>query len=386
MPWLVMFLRLCCGAGHNQRRRDIAFGLGLAAFALYAWVQLRVFWETSVMIPRYRRVPRELKEIRLPALYLCPADREQANALRWHSFDCTLSFRSQRRNCSAFVRQYRGEAPDVFKGAPGGRGGECIEFGTHAVDVVREYSASWNEIILRASFSLETGPSMTDALREVELGYLEEEWRPGMRKDTLDRFYYPLLRLPFYNLGSGPGAATRTFLAEEMQRDLHGVDRYWYAYGTTQLQVENPSLPTGGIFPLAGPPLHQESLAPSTTAPHGLVPGWSGAGGVGVAHAILTLEDFTEFVYDREAPIIPFLSVCGEIAGVASVVAWLLHAASAEGRRKREVHPSEDEGRRPDRLPQDRNGGAGCSYSHLSTDETLPSGLMADVEDGEAGL
>lgn len=372
--------RLCRLPG-RQLRKDICFGLGLATFILYTWVQLRVFWETSVKVPRYRRVPRELAEIRLPALYFCPADRGRANALRWHSFDCTLSFRSQQRNCSAFVRQYRGEAPDEFRGAPGGRGGECVEFGTHAVDVVREFSASWNEIVLRASFFTETGPTTPDALREVELGYLEEEWRPGMREGTLDRFYYPLLRLPFYNLGKGgSGAATRTFMAEEMQRDLHGVDRYWYAYGTTQLQVENPSLPSGGVFPTSA--LDEEPAAVSTTLPHTVSAAWTGTGHVGVAHAVLTLEDFTEFVYDREALIIPFLSVFGEIAGVGSVVAWFLYAATAEGRRKREVHTADD----GSEMPQGPPGGSGGGYSYLSTDETSPSRLMAEAEVGEAGL
>lgn len=285
--------------------RQFALGLAAVLWLTYSTLQLRHVYETAVRQPPTQRVVRDATQVRLPRLYFCPADRGRLSGFHWHSFECRLSYKDEKRTCPVVIERFRGRTPDEFRADMTNEGGECLEFGTHAIGVRAEWTAAWNEITLRAAFSVPTGgPPLENLLREVELGYLLSEWDTGNRDATIDRYYYPLIRVPhfFLQVGSlGPGIATRSFLEQEEDRGLSHAAHYWYTYGTVPLAVENATVP---------PETFMEA-APFPT------------GRVGIAHVVLTLEDFEKFEFQVVSCFFPVLNVLGDIAGVAAVLGLL---------------------------------------------------------------
>lgn len=295
--------------------RDKYFGVALAAsiWAFYIIIELQHFYDTAIKVPPTQRVTRAASELRLPRLYFCPADRGRSEGFQWHSFECTLSYQEERRTCPARLQAYRGREPEEFRADPDGDGldrhqkrpGECLEFGTHMIGVREEWSAAWNEVTLRAAFHPPSVAGIGDALQEVELGYLPVEWEIGQRVDTTQRYYYPLLRVPFFFLsqsGYEPGVATRTFMAKEVDRGLSSAGKYWYTYGAMQLAVVNATTPEQS-FP-GGPYLPPQ--------------------GLGVVHIVITLEDFEVFDFEVISSFFPLLGTVGQICGVGAMLAFVL--------------------------------------------------------------
>merc|ERR1711937_834839 len=83
----------------------------------------------------------------------------------------------------------------------------------------------------------------SDVLQEVELGYRAHELEVG---EGMQRYYYPLLRVPAFYMGPGlpsAGTATRAFLGKEVDRMPDTTGRYWYVYGGMQVPILNASIP-----------------------------------------------------------------------------------------------------------------------------------------------
>jgi hypothetical protein len=193
--------------------------LALTGWVCYVGLTMQHFYDTAVLTPQTQRVTRNVKELRLPRLYFCPADRGHMDGFEWASFECTLSYKDERRSCPGRLQSFQGRTPRSFKGSSGKRamgdgpgemgesqGGQCLEFGTHRIGVREEWSAAWNEITLRAAFTPADTTGISDALWEVELGYLPVEWEMGMKSSTVERYYYPLLRVPFFFNGQEEAA------------------------------------------------------------------------------------------------------------------------------------------------------------------------------------
>lgn len=301
-------MRLC------SKVSNFGLAIGASFWLFYSVVELQHFYDTAVKVPPTQRVAREVSELRLPTLYFCPADRGRAKGFQWHSFECKLSYREEHRSCPARLQAYRGRTPEEFRGTPGGdglakanaKGGECLEFGTHMIGVREEYSAAWNEVTLRAAFHPPSVEGLENALQEVELGYLPVEWEVGQHDTTTERYYYPLLRVPFFFLsqnGYEPGVATRVFLAKEVDRGLSAAGKYWYTYGAMQIAVVNASTPEQSF---AGAPY----LPPQKL--------------LGVVHIVITLEDFELFTFQVISGFFPLMATLGQIAGVGALVAFIL--------------------------------------------------------------
>lgn len=296
------FLRLCIVASV------------LVVVALYTTIEFLHSFDALVGPQATQRVVRDMDQVRLPRLYLCPADRSRSAPLRWHSYECGLSYKEESVSCSAWLQQYRGWSPSSFGGHAGGGGGECLEFNTNDTGIRKEWSAAWNEITLRAAFDAWSGSShsvgATDVLREVEIGYLPEEWRSPSGEISADKgAYYPLLRVPFFLLSpggrEGAGVATRTFISEELDRGRRYSGKYWYTYGNTQVSVEDPSLPRFALY-------NEGSLEHTASDP------------LGIVHVILTIEDFARFEFEVVSAWYPFLGAAGQIAGAWSLLACVL--------------------------------------------------------------
>jgi len=292
------------------------FGLavGTSIWVFYSVVELQHFYDTAVKVPPTQRVSREVPELRLPTLYFCPADRGRASGFQWHSYDCKLSYREEHRSCPARLEAYTGREPEEFRGPPDGEGmgkankngGQCLEFGTHMIGVREEYSAAWNEVTLRAAFHPPSVEGLEDALQEMELGYLSVEWEVGQQDSTTERYYYPLLRVPFFFLpetGYESGVATRLFLAKEVDRGLTAAGKYWYTYGAMQIAVVNASMPEQS--PPGAPYIPPQKL-------------------LGVVHVVITLEDFELYTFQVISGFFPLMATVGQIAGVGALVAFIL--------------------------------------------------------------
>jgi len=295
------------------------FGSAIVAGAIWIFYSLSVlqhFYDSAVKVPQTMSTPREVSELRLPRIYFCPADRGRSEGFKWYSFECTLSFKEEHRPCLAWKQSYEGRTPEYFEGTPvspldgaSANAGECLEFGTHMIGVRAEWSAAWNEITLRAAFVPPSVDGYGNALQEVEVGYMPVEWKIGREETTMDRYYYPLLRVPFFftsddtTAGShqNSAVATRFFVMKEMDRSLRSGGKYWYAYGGMQVPVVNVSVPNRVV--------EERSFFPAESMRH-----------LAVVHAVITLQDFDE--YDRQvvSPFFPFLAALGQIAGVGALL------------------------------------------------------------------
>lgn len=282
----------------------VAFGL----WVFYASLDLQYFYDTSIRVPTTQRFVRDVKEMRLPALFLCPADRQRLDGLRWLSFECNLTFKAENGNCPVRLQYYEGKRPGFFRGDVGTDGDRsCIEFGTHWVGVEEEHSAAWNEITLRAAFDTVGAIPGTNALQELELGYLPLSWETSERRTTAEEYYAPLIRVPIFYLdehSQGIGVATRAYMGKQVDKGLSHSGKYWYTYGAMQIAVQNATVPKRE-FP-ANAALRDTKRR------------------VGVAHVVVTIEDFEEHDFQEVSPLWPFLGTCGELAGVAALLGWML--------------------------------------------------------------
>jgi len=297
---------------------------------------LRNFYKTALEVPPTQRVVRNVEELRLPRLYFCPADRRRMGHLKWLAFECVLTYRDDRTTCPGRLQSYEGLAPDDFHRnhpeAHGGGspekypGGECLEFGTHMIGVRKEWSASWNEISLRASFSMPPTAGVPNALQEMELGYMPTEWVIGHRKNTMEGWYYPLLRVPMFFLGQAKHTcvATRCYISKEVDRGLAHTGRFWYSYGAVQVAVENATLPTEPLTRT------RETLdvpqVQSAEASHR----------TGIVHVVVSIEDFQQYEFQVSSSLYPLLAVLGQISGLGAVL--LLGPLAAVGRAARSSH------------------------------------------------
>jgi len=257
------------------------------------------------MAPRVRRTSRDVSHMRLPNFYLCPADRSKTTPVRWRTFDCKVTYKGEKAKCDANLDVYKGKEPGDLDGRRHGKGA-CIEFSTHDIMVMAEYSAAWNEVTLRATFdpaSMFDPTAYTDVLQEVELGY-----RPAEREtdERLDRYYYPLLRVPIFYVGPGlaaAGVATRAFLGKEVDRMPDITGKYWYTYGAMQVPLLNASTPRQILVD------HVGAIAMPQNAISGLV------------HVVLTIEDFETYGFEAVPFMVPLIKTLGEIAGVGALLA-----------------------------------------------------------------
>lgn len=229
--------------------------------------------------------------------------------MKWRSFDCRVTFKDEKAACDATLQAYKGETPDDLDGRHHGldHKGTCVEFSTHDIMVMAEGSAAWNEVTLRATFDPATMFEMagSDLLQEVELGYRIHEQEAGQ---SLDRYYYPLLRVPIFYVGPGlaaAGVATRAFLGKEVDRMPDVTGRYWYVYGGMQVPLLNASIP-------------KRTLVDNGVAT--LVPSDSISGSV---HVVLTIEDFETYGFTAVPFVIPLFKTIGEIAGVGALMVWV---------------------------------------------------------------
>jgi len=255
--------------------------------------------------------------------------------LKWLAFECILTYRDDQTTCPGRLQSYEGLAPDDFhKNHPeshgGGSsgtspdkypGGECLEFGTHMIGVRQEWSASWNEISLRASFEMPPTFGVPNALQEIELGYMPTEWITGHRDKTMERWYYPMLRVPTFFLDQAHSTcvATRCYIAKEVDQGLAHTGRFWYTYGAVQVAVENATLP-------------REPIA-RQTADVPQVPSAAGARRTGIVHVVVSIEDFQQYEFQVSSSLYPLLAVLGQIAGLGAVL--LLGPLAAIGRAAR---------------------------------------------------
>lgn len=265
----------------------------------------------ELMVPQVRRTARDVSHMRLPNLYLCPADRARTDPVRWRSFDCRVTYKGEKATCDANLQAYKGETPDDLDGRRKGKGA-CVEFSTHQIMVMSEWSAAWNEITLRATFDPGTmfDHTRTDVLQEVELGYRPAEQELGGAKP--DKYYYPLLRVPVFYMGAGippAGVATRAFLGKEVDRQSDFIGRYWYVYGGMQVPLLNASLPKKTLF--------ENGKAMVNAARD------SGDSISGIVHIVLSIEDFESYGYQAVPFLVPLLKALGQIAGVGALMTWI---------------------------------------------------------------
>lgn len=251
----------------------------------------------------------------MPSIYMCPADRARTSPVSWHSFDCKVTYKSEHVVCDATVEAYKGETPDDLNGRAFGKG-SCVEFHTHDILLAQEWESSWNEITLRASFSAADmfDQPMSDALQEVELGYRIVETAYGRKAD---RYYYPLLRVPVFPYGvlKDAGICTRAFLGEEVDKTKNVKGRYWLTYGALQIPVLNASKPGSTFGSAVSPPVLSDPLLPT----------------LGIAHVVLTVEDFSLYATEEVPFVIPLLKTLGEIAGVAAFFTWTMFRCRGVG-------------------------------------------------------
>merc|ERR1719502_2085709 len=106
---------------------------------------------SDLLVPRVRRVFKDASKMRLPNFYICPADRTKTSPPRWRSYDCEVTYRKERATCSTSLAVYKGKEPDDLDGRRKGQGA-CLEFKTHDIIVMSEWSSAWNEVTLRATF------------------------------------------------------------------------------------------------------------------------------------------------------------------------------------------------------------------------------------------
>jgi len=301
------FLSDCC-------RRQVAVVIGSILWMGYAALQLRHLYISAVRVPHMERRAREKDSFVLPRLYICPADRGRGGGTvhNWLSYQCDLHFRRNHTSCNARLVHYSGRSPETFKADDGGPVQECLEFKTDSAILKQEYDAAWNEIVLRAAFQPGKCASHSDCLQEVELGYQEQEWTPSLENVSIDKYYYPLRRVPFFDFSRAhPDAvATRMFLSLEVDKGLRFAGRYWSTYGSSQIEVSNASIPEQEFFK------QRAAQNPLLSAKK--------VGSVGVVHIILTMEDFEEFKYEVVSSVFPLLGVLGEIAGCGAMMAWLV--------------------------------------------------------------
>jgi len=298
---------------------------------------LRHFYKTALEVPPTQRVVRNVGELRLPRLYFCPADRRRIEHLKWLAFECILTYRDDRTTCPGRLQSYDGLAPNDFHHADGAgssekySGGKCLEFGTHMIGVRKEWSASWNEISLRASFKIPPTVGVPNVLQEMELGYMPAEWISGYRKDTTKRWYYPLLRVPTFFLDQPQRTcvATRCYIAKEVDKDLAHTGRYWYSYGAIQVAVENATLPKESLSSLATDVTQVTSQLQSAEALHR----------TGIVHVVVSIENFQQYEFQVSSSLYPLLAVLGQIAGLGAVL--LLGPLAAVGRAARRSHSGE---------------------------------------------
>eukprot|EP00930_Biecheleria_cincta_P018052 TRINITY_DN14186_c0_g1_i1.p1 TRINITY_DN14186_c0_g1~~TRINITY_DN14186_c0_g1_i1.p1 ORF type:complete len:353 (-),score=53.16 TRINITY_DN14186_c0_g1_i1:136-1194(-) len=251
-----------------------------------------VHFERIMFASPTERISRDQSVVRLPRLFLCPADRYRQSSLKWNSFECKLSFKTETGQCRARLQRFGGQEPEEFgKHRGDNMSHECLEFGTHLIGVREEWSAAWNEITLKASFVQNPSGPMTDIFQEMEIGYMPREWEIGL--------------------------ATRVFLAEEIDKGRHSAGDYWYFYGATTVPTENATIPEQGF-------LHE------TRGEWVKVPG----GRRGVVHVVVTLDDFEQFEYRLVSPVSSFLLCIGQISGVMALFAWAFFRSPFAGKGK----------------------------------------------------
>eukprot|EP00435_Cladocopium_sp_Y103_P070313 s574_g35.t1 len=270
-------------------RSIVPFAIGILFFVIYFTVLL-VRFEDTLMAPPTQRVARDVSVVRLPRLYFCPANRFKQAHMIWSSYECSLSYKLENDLCNARLQRYGGDEPQVFRHGANWSSA-CLEFGTHRIGVKQEYSAAWNEISLKAAFLL------PDVFEEVELGYLPREWEVG-EAPSKEHYYAPLIRVPLFKPNSlskpSPGVVTRMYLAEEEDHGRHEAGDYWYA--TVPEQSFLSSSPG------------EWAKAPQSRR--------------GIAHVVITLEDFTKYEYRVQPVIYPLLSLFSQLSGVAALFCW----------------------------------------------------------------
>jgi len=310
--------------------------------------------QNDLLVPRVRRTARDVKQMRLPNFYVCPADRARSEPVRWRTFDCEVSYKKEKASCDAEVVEYKGETPDDLEGRRNGKG-SCIEFKTHQIMVLTEWSASWNEIQLQAAFDPEAmfGHDQSNVMQEVELGYRPAE--KELVNSRVDKYYYPLLRVPvFYRGGSLPpaGVATRAFLGKEVDRMPDVTGRYWYVYGGMQVPLLNASLPRQTLI----------ENGRVTVVPRESVSG--------MVHIVLTIEDFETYGYQELSFGVPLMKALGQIAGVGAMLMWV--ATRCKVPKTGMVGHIQELGSRRD-----------IAFSELDTDRDYHQGDTGDQSDVE---
>eukprot|EP00427_Karlodinium_veneficum_P061473 CAMPEP_0169374270 /NCGR_PEP_ID=MMETSP1017-20121227/37444_1 /TAXON_ID=342587 /ORGANISM="Karlodinium micrum, Strain CCMP2283" /LENGTH=121 /DNA_ID=CAMNT_0009473029 /DNA_START=53 /DNA_END=414 /DNA_ORIENTATION=+ len=101
------------------------------------------------------------------------------------------------------------------------------------------------------------------------------------------------------------------------------MGRYWLTYGAMQIPVVNVSKP-GRAFGGAGfPPMSFDPLLPT----------------IGIAHVVLTVEDFSLYTSEEVPFVIPLAKTLGEIMGVAAFFTWTMFRCRGVGSK-----PADDEG------------------------------------------
>lgn len=303
----------------------------MAAVALaVVYVIIQIFRINADTRGTWERSARDLSNVRLPNLYLCPAGAEKRDALvRWALYNCSLRYRKEHVPCHARERSYDGYPEDFGLGS-----GRCLEFLSSNLMIGEEWTPAWNELTLYAAWEEQAG--QTNDLQEVELGYRPIEWELDNSADK-DRFYYPMLRIPTFDFPvSGPstGVATRVFLGEEKDVGRRYAGKYWYTYDSTFPVIKKPSLPSTAL----------DHVYPQTIGaenPNGPVK-------VVAAKVILTLEEFSLFLteYTQQPVIYSLVAVMGELAGVATLLLALTHRFSskeeaAETREQRNIRDPE---------------------------------------------
>lgn len=293
-----------------------------------------IHFERMMIASPTERVSRDQAIVRLPRLFLCPADRYRQPSLKWNSFECQLSFKTETGQCRARLQRFRGKEPEEFRRPRSNMTHECLEFSTHLIGVREEWSAAWNEITLKASFVQSPSSPLTDVFQEMEIGYMPHEWEVGQNPSAIESYYSPMLRVPLYrpapDSSNGPGLATRVFLAEEIDRGKHSAGDYWYFYGATTVPTENATIPEQGF-------LHE------TRGEWIKVPG----GRRGVVHVVVTLDDFEQFEYRLVSPLWGFLLCIGQISGVMAMFAWAFFRSPFAGKGKASRNSDHPPGQEP---------------------------------------
>eukprot|EP00928_Gymnodinium_smaydae_P048815 TRINITY_DN32695_c0_g1_i1.p1 TRINITY_DN32695_c0_g1~~TRINITY_DN32695_c0_g1_i1.p1 ORF type:complete len:348 (+),score=43.61 TRINITY_DN32695_c0_g1_i1:30-1046(+) len=290
-------------------RPPIIVWICVALWCAFAVVRLRHFYATAVLNPKYERIKRDADRVRLPRFYFCPADRGVNRLIHWYSFECDFSYREENTECPATVKYFHGREPSDFEERKRDENdGDCLEFGTHNISAPAEWDVGWSELTLRASFLLPRSSLQDNLLKEIELGYFAEEFDIGRRKRKAARYYWRLLRVPYFVMPSSapaaPGMSTRAFFMQDFYRSLHYETDNWMTYGALPIHVDRETLPRQ------------------------LVPGVAGGSPeelMGVVHVKLTLDDWVQYDVHVESALYPLLELFGALAGVAAFL-WLFVA------------------------------------------------------------